>query len=137
VVYERVIEPFLDDYMGGIFERVCQEYMRWYGQELLNVPAQEVGRIWTGDFDIDVAGKLLDGAAFYGECKWWKKPVGENVLDHLIETSAKTVYGKGKESTPHHYIIFARQGFTTDLQARAAANPQIHLVTPEKLLGKG
>jgi uncharacterized protein len=104
---------------------------------LLNVPAQEVGRIWTGDFDIDVAGKLLDGSAFYGECKWWKKPVGENVLDHLIETSAKTAYGKGKESTVHHYIIFARQGFTTDLQARATANPQIRLVTPEKLLGKG
>jgi uncharacterized protein len=113
----------------------CQEYMRWYGQELLEVPAQEVGRIWTRDFDIDVAGKLLDGS-LYGECKWWKNPVGENVLDHLIETSAKTAYGKGKESTPCHYIIFARQGFTPDLQARAAANPQIHLVTPEKLLGK-
>jgi uncharacterized protein len=134
VVYERMIEPFLDDYMGGIFERVCQEYMRWYGQELLEVPAQEVGRIWTGDFDIDVAGKLLDGSAFYGECKWWKNPVGENVLDHLIETSAKTAYGREKDSTPRHYIIFARQGFTTDLQARAVANPQIHLVTPEKLL---
>jgi hypothetical protein len=28
----------------------------------------------------DIAGKLLDGSMIYGECKWWKDPVGENIL---------------------------------------------------------
>jgi uncharacterized protein len=133
-VYERMIEPVLDDYMGSLFERICQEYMRLYGQELLGNPAQEVGRIWAGDFDIDVAGKLLDGSVFYGECKWWKNLVGENILDRLIENSTRTTYGKG--NIPCHYLIFARQGFTTDLRARAANHPNVHLVTPEKLLGQ-
>jgi uncharacterized protein len=133
-VYERMIEPVLDDYMGGLFERICQEYMRLYGQELLGNPAQEVGRIWARDFDIDVAGKLLDGSVFYGKCKWWKNLVGENILDRLIENSTRTTYGKG--NIPCHYLIFARQGFTADLKARATNNPNVHLVTPEKLLGQ-
>ena len=35
------------------------------------------------------AGKLLDGSMLYGECKWRKEVVGENVLDELIERATR------------------------------------------------
>lgn len=54
---------------------------------------REVGRIWGADFDIDIAGTLLDGSMIYGESKWWKDPVGENILDQLIERASLTYKG--------------------------------------------
>lgn len=46
---------------------------RQFPQERLPAPAQEIGRVWQGDYDIDVAGRLLDGSMLYGECKWWRQ----------------------------------------------------------------
>ena len=86
-VLEALILPFMEDHMGGAFERICREFVRLHGQEVLGIAAREVGRVWAADYDLDVAGELLDGSSLYGECKWWKDPVGENVLERLLETS--------------------------------------------------
>jgi hypothetical protein len=61
--------------MGGAFEEICREHARRYSQERLPAPAQVVGQIWGADYDIDVAGRLLDGSMLYGECKWRRGPV--------------------------------------------------------------
>jgi hypothetical protein len=134
-VYDLSIAPALDDYMGGVFEWICRDYVRLYGQEELGVPAKEVGQIWTADFDLDVAGTLLDGAALFGECKWWKGPTGENVLDRLVLNAARTRYGS--EAAARHHLVFSRNGFTTDLKTRAAREPRTHLVGLEELLEHG
>jgi hypothetical protein len=34
----------------------------------------------------------------YGECKWWMDPVGENILDQLIERTSLTEYGRDNPS---------------------------------------
>ena len=68
---ERNRRYYLDDYMGGIFEWICRDYARLFAREVLPTAAREVGQIWAKDYDIDVAGRLLDEASFSGECKWW------------------------------------------------------------------
>lgn len=132
-VYRHAIAPMLDDYMGDLFEWICREHARLYLQEHLSAPAQVVGQIWAANYDIDVAGKLLDGTAVYGECKWWKEPVGENVLDALLDRSRQTAYGRDAPRREH--LLYSRLGFTEGVQARAAADPSIHLFTPTELLG--
>ena len=68
----------------------------------------------------------------YGECKWWKDPVGENVLDQLIERANKTDYGR--HNPARQFLIYSRSGFTAALQKRATSQPGIVLHTPQSML---
>jgi AAA+ ATPase superfamily predicted ATPase len=132
-VWRYQIAPRLDEFMGGAFEEICRAHARRHSQERLSAPAQEIGQIWGGDFDIDVAGRLLDGSMLYGECKWRRGEVGEDVLNTLIERADRTSYGRGEGR--RHFLLYARAGFTTGMMERAAADPRIVLHTPETILG--
>jgi hypothetical protein len=57
-VWRHQIAPKLGEFMGGAFEEICREHARRFSQEYFSAPAQEIGRIWQADYDIDVAGKL-------------------------------------------------------------------------------
>ncbi|MDP9348927.1 MAG: hypothetical protein M3P24_07290 [Gemmatimonadota bacterium] len=82
---------------------------------------------------IDVAATLLNGEQVFGECKWWPKPMGQNVLDRLRETSGRIPYRRS-ESLPY-YLLFTRTGFTSGLEEAAGANPRLLLLGPEMLVG--
>jgi AAA+ ATPase superfamily predicted ATPase len=130
-VLRHQITPHFDSFMGGVFEETCREHARKYSQERFPAPAQEIGRIWQAGYDIDVAGRLLDGSMLYGECKWWGDLVGENVLDQLIERSSHATYGQGNER--RHYVLYARKGFTAGLRRRAEGHGVV-LQTPKSML---
>ncbi len=131
-VWHHQITPRLDEYVGGAFEEICREHARQFAQEYFPAPAQEIGRIWQTDYDIDIAGRLLDGSMLYGECKWWRNPVGENVLDELIQRASRTEYGRG--NSRRHFLLYARTGFTAALRGRAAQQSGIVLHTPRTML---
>lgn len=124
------IEPRKDEYMGERFEEICRAWTALYAQERLNVPARVVGKIWSGDYDVDVAGELLDGRRLAGECKWWKKPAGLNVRAELAQSASSNRFFAGGEPVQ---VVFARNGFTPEL--RAAESPELLLMTPADLLG--
>jgi uncharacterized protein len=132
-VYEHRIAPQLDGYMGDRFEEICRAYVALHLQERTGVPAHSVGKIWAADYDVDVAGETLDGRRLAGECKWWQKPVGVNVLRELEESAAKNRYYAGQ---PPLYAVFARAAFTPDLRKEAAARDDLQLVGAEDLLGE-
>lgn len=131
-VWRHAILPRLDAYMGGLFEWICRDYARLFVNEVLPAPAQEVGQIWGADFDIDVAGRLLDGSAFAGECKWWKERVGTNVLDHLRDTVTRTPYER--DAAERYLLLFSRSGFTPELRRQARRDPRVRLLDPVRLL---
>ena len=56
--------------MGPAFEEICREHARQYSQERFPAPAQEIGRIWDADYDIDIAGELLDGSMLLLPAPW-------------------------------------------------------------------
>lgn len=131
-VWRHRIAPHFDEYMGRIFEEICRDHARRHSQEKFPAPAQEIGRIWRPDYDIDIAGTLLDGSTLYGECKWWRSPVGENVLDELIQRASGVDYGR---RTDHRqFVLYSRSGFTSALRKRAASQPGIVLHTPQTML---
>jgi uncharacterized protein len=131
-VWKLQIAPHIEEFMGGAFEEICREHARRFSQESFAAPAQEIGRIWHADFDIDVAGRLLDGSMIYGECKWWKDLVGENILDQLIERASLTDYGR--DNPKRQFILYSRAGFTSGLQRRAISQEGIVLHTPQSML---
>lgn len=130
-VWREAIAPELDSYMGDIFEWICRDYVRLFAQEVLPGAADEVGQLWAADYDIDVAGRLLSGALFSGECKWWRRPVGINILEHLRHTTAESPYFI-EEGEPS-YLLFSRSGFT-DALARDATDTGVHLLGLDELL---
>ena len=132
-IWRHQVAPRLDDYMGGIFEEICRGHARRHAQECLSAPAQEVGQIWGADYDIDVAGRLLDGSMVYGECKWRRGAVGEDVLATLIERAERTNYGRGVEE--RHFLLYARIGFKAGVHDRASEDKRIVLYTPDTILG--
>jgi hypothetical protein len=131
-VYEEVIAPHLDDYMGERFEEICRQWVRLYGRERLPSAALEMGRIWSADYDIDVAATLLNREQVFGECKWWGKPVGLNVLDRLRDTSGRTSYRDGK--TEPYYLLFARAGFTPEVRTAGEQDARLLHLEPASLI---
>jgi uncharacterized protein len=131
-IWRHQVAPRLDEYMGGAFEEICRGYARRHAQESLPSPAQEIGQIWGADYDIDVAGRLLDGSMVYGECKWRRGAIGADVLATLIERAGRTDYGRGVED--RYFVLYARTDFKTGVQERAKADGRIVLLTPDTML---
>ncbi|MFL5384962.1 MAG: ATP-binding protein [Longimicrobiaceae bacterium] len=131
-VYRLSIEPHLDELMGERFEEICRAWAALYAQERLGVPAREVGKIWSKDYDVDVAGELLDGRRFAGECKWWRKQAGMNVHADLARDAARNGYYAGQDPA---LLIFARNGFTPELEQ--SRSDTLLLLTPADLLDHG
>ena len=117
LVYKQMITPNLSQYMGEIFEDVCQQYIRLYWEEKIGIAPIRVGRHWESDVEIDILTENLHGSHTFGECKWWKQPVGENVLNQLIEKS-KRVPDHWQQDP--NYILFSFGGFTDSLIKRAS-----------------
>ncbi|MDT8437342.1 MAG: ATP-binding protein [Gemmatimonadota bacterium] len=131
-VWREAIAPALDHYMGTLFEWVCREHVRCFVQEILPGTADQVGQIWADDYDIDVAGRLLGGEALAGECKWWRRPVGVNVLERLQRSvGASGYYGEDEEP---FYLIFSRAGFSEALERRREESARLGLVRAEDLV---
>ena len=116
LVYHRIIAPNLSHYMGEIFEDVCRQYISLYWGEKLKVAPKQVGAHWGANLEIDVLTENVDESHWFGECKWWEVPVGENVLNHLIENATK-VPDQWKRNPL--YILFSINGFTDALRQRA------------------
>ncbi len=132
-IWRHQVAPRLDDYMGCAFEEICRGHVRRHAHELLPAPAQEIGQIWGADYDIDVAGRLLDGSKLYWKCKWRRGAVGEDVVSTLIERAVRTNYGR--DVAARHFALYARTGFKAGVRERALEDKRILLYTPDTMLG--
>lgn len=116
IVYDRLILPQLPTYMGYVFERVCQEYVRLFWGEKHGDYIKQIGKCWHRDYDIDIIAEVIDGGYLIAECKYWQDIVGMNVLESLknnIDCLPKRFQEKITLS------IFSLSGFTDELIAYA------------------
>lgn len=118
----------LPTFLGPIFEDCCRDWIGRYSP--LGAAALEIGSWWSRkhDIELDVVTLEKKGYGLLGSCKWWKKPVGVNVLDELYE--AKAVLGP--KAAQARLALFSRAGFTDAVRERAAGENLV-LVEPDDL----
>lgn len=131
-VYDNVIKKYFSDYMGLVFEKMCQQYLLYYADLSVNITG--IGQWWGTDnmkkkqVQIDIVGELLEeGEYVIGSCKYRNELIGVDEYKLLREYSG--VFGKGIR---YHYYIFSKSGFTEELKTLAAKG-EVRLVTLEEM----
>jgi AAA+ ATPase superfamily predicted ATPase len=127
LVYDRILAPKLNEYMGGIFEQMCAEYLhRQNGTDKLPFPFFDIGRWWGNDpkekrqAEIDiVATYKQERKALFCECKFRNEPLNQAAVDGLIKNSMLL---DGFDE--NYYYLFSVSGFTTGL----TVGPNVRLV---------
>ncbi|MCX5975555.1 MAG: hypothetical protein NTV33_01670, partial [Coprothermobacterota bacterium] len=66
-----------------------------------------------------------------GECKWSIHPVGMNVLENLRGKTKSLL--RDEDDWRIHYYLFARSGFTPELEAYAKKEG-VHLIRLEEMM---
>lgn len=127
-VEKRIREHFIDGHVAYVYVDVCRERLWGLADsgELGFVP-ERVGRWWSGSDEIDVVGlSASEGRAVWGECKFWKDPVGANVLRALEEKAARVPWERDRRTDA--FALFSASGFTDELWEIAASRGDVVLV---------
>ncbi len=131
--YAQVVKPYFPDYMGLIFEKMCQDYLLYYAENL-PIELNQIGQWWGNDskqkkqVQIDIVGTAVGGREYLiGSCKYRNEKIGEDELALLRQYAA--AFGKGDR---YHYYIFSKGGFTERLYA-AQSRGEVRLVSFEEL----
>ncbi|MCC8066711.1 MAG: ATP-binding protein [Clostridiales bacterium] len=126
--YPKIIKPQFPDFMGITYEKMCQDYLLYYADDL-PIELNEIGQWWGTDpkskkqVQIDIIGTPAEGREYIiGSCKYKNEKIGMDELELMREYAS--VFGKGSR---YHYYIFSRSGFTEGL-LQAAANGEVSLV---------
>ncbi|MGN0361750.1 MAG: ATP-binding protein [Bilifractor sp.] len=118
-IYDDNIEPYLHDYMGTVFEDMCQQFLMMY-DENLPINLRSTGRWWGTDpsskkqIEIDIIGDSADnrnGKKYIaGSCKFRNSLFTAKDLKDLVDYSR--VFSKNAE---FYYYSFAVSGFKDDI----------------------
>lgn len=127
-IYEMVVLPQLSDFMGEVFEEICQQYL-YLPQIYSTLPFMlgETGRWWGNNpkakrqEEIDIMS-VTDKSALFGECKWRKEKVDMEMVHTLIERGELFTYQE------KHYYIFSKSGFGDEVIAFAEKNHNLKLI---------
>ena len=124
----KIERNFIDGHVSYVYERICQEKV-WDKAADGTWPfvPTKVGR-WWGAGDVEIDAVALDdqgGSLALCECKFWKEPVGANVLRDLESKAPAVVWQREERSL--WYVLFSISGFTEDLQRLAAEREDVLL----------
>lgn len=133
----EIMEPeSFNDYMGIIFEKICQQYMIRLARagKLPFIPRQ-TGKWWgtnnilkrQDDCDILLISRDSKKAIFC-ECKYKNSLFDKKELDDLKATAE--FFDKISEK---HFYLFSKSGFTDYVIKQAETEHNITLVTPDML----
>lgn len=133
-VFDQILERSFSDFMGAAFEEICRQYAaRHIGEVTGGVHARVVGSLWGfKDFDIDVAGDLLDGTPFFGEVKWRSVKVDLGMVRTLRERALASGYESDRPGKV--LLFFSRSGFRPEVEKEAKVDASLKLISPEMLL---
>lgn len=117
-------------HVSWTFEEVCRQAVR---TPSFPTRCSRVGRWWYKGDEIDVVG--IDDQTetiVLGECKWTSEPVSESLLSDLEQLTPE-VRWRGTDRTVR-YALFAKNGFTPELNAIADERTDLHLFAPGDIL---
>lgn len=131
-VWQRVIAPRLDVYMGHVFERIAEQaYSRL--QQRYDLPVVREWSRWEGrdrdgkPLEIDIAAPLTDGRVLSGAVKWNTKPLEArwhfHHLEGLARLAASGIKWAHEAKRPQSPLLYvAAGGFTKEFLGAARAS---------------
>ena len=127
IVLNKIRNSFISGQVAYVYEDVCREQM-WTLSAKGVWPFQfsKIGRWWDAHHEIDVVALDPEGGnLILGECKFWRDPVGVNVLRALEEKESNVGWKKNNRQV--WYILFSASGFTDDLKKLAETREDLIL----------
>jgi AAA+ ATPase superfamily predicted ATPase len=131
--YEQLVAPAFTEYMGTMFEQVCQNAL----PSLVPKVYQGIGYWWHQQHELDVVGLADDGTLVAGECKYTSREMTEGDLADLERSAAQVRWSPpaGTERA-YHYCCFCRSGFSEGLRQTAANRNDVSLFTPQDIVAQ-
>ena len=115
--YDDVIDKYLSDYMGKVFEKMCKEYILTYDNKL-PFPYGRIGQWWGGNpktrkqAQIDVVAISADEkSVIVGSCKYMNKKVSVDEYK-LMQDYGEILSNYGKK----YIYLFSKSGFDRRLR---------------------
>lgn len=134
--YDKVIDPYLHDYMGPVFEQMCADYLMMYDDNL-PIDLNSIGRWWGTDpkekkqVEIDLIGSSADTGKqkeyIAASCKFRNREFTMKDLQELEDYSR--IFS---DHAIFHYYVFSIGGFKEDVIKTAEKN-NIRLVALEDM----
>ena len=130
VAAQKIRNNFIDNHVGFVYEKCCREKL-WQlsAEKKLPFEISRVGRWWNNKgTEIDLVALSPEGKGLVvGECKFWKGPVGLNVLNDLQDKAEAIDWNRNARKL--YYVLFSIRGFTPELQEVAATRHDVMLVS--------
>ncbi len=132
-IYETVVMPQNDDFMGRIFETICRQYLflpEIYGK--LPFPIGQIGRWWGNNArarrqeEIDLMA-ISGETVVFGECKWRNEKIGRQVVERLLERGELFQYPE------KYYYIFSKTGFKEETTQYCSEKERVYLISFEEM----
>ena len=101
----------LDYYISYVFEDISRDFL--FHKAELPFIIQKIGRWWDKEIEIDIVATGEEEILF-GECKYWNRPVGIDVL-YELKDKAKHVNWKN-DNRKEFFAVFSKSGFSKELK---------------------
>ncbi len=140
-VWAERVAPYLDSYMGKVFEAMCADAYRRFHTAWALPAAREWAR-WEGQdrnrrsIEIDLVAHLDDGNILTGEIKWSARPVDVGIHHDLtrdLEDLGNSGHGWARTAGEGPRLYISAAGFTKRFRQLAARQGNTHLVTLDDL----
>ena len=136
-IYNSVIDSYLSDYMGLVFEDICKDYLLRYSDNLpINIV--EIGEWWGNnpktrkEVQLDIVAidtkennKQSNNRYIIGSCKYTNEKVDLDELNLIKEYSSIIT----KQNDKRYYYLFSKAGFTKELIDYAKKDKDVVLIT--------
>ena len=108
----------LSSYMGGVFEKICTEYLIHLAKgEKLPFIFHTIGRWWGGKKEVDIDILAFDKShesALFADCEFRAKQFSLAEYHHFLNGTVAI-----KEPTHRYYYIFSTGGYTDEVTEQA------------------
>ncbi len=127
IVLDKIKKGFISGQVSFVYEDVCRQKMwQMNADGMWPFTFSKIGRYWDNNTEIDIAAIDPDGKnLILGECKYWREPVGINILLDLEDKAQKVTWNKSNRKT--WYVLFSASGFTSELRDLAKKRNDIIL----------
>lgn len=112
--YEAMLEYFqthYSEFVGFIFEELCDLYISEIASERFETSILESGSYWDREVEIDLLSETFSGETWVGECKWTNHKLNKKELHKLEEKCTRL------SLHPDKIFLFSKRGFSNELHA--------------------